>query len=166
MNIMKVKDYCRQIKGLINRFLVDKFMLDRRWVQNHIANCPRCQRRVMLLGKVELAISLLKSQPHRLDLLMRANTQAIGVLKHSLRSATRAEMLRNVRPEPGFFERCARYKRSFANAAACIAIAFLMKASVFSSGQTFESEAGKAMKHYYASQAGEDIARDVFTTQV
>jgi anti-sigma factor RsiW len=166
MRTIKVKNYCRQLKDLINRFLVDKLMLDRHWVRNHIANCPRCQRRVMLLGKVELAISLLKSQPHRLDLLMRANTQAIGVLKHSLRTTTKARLLRNVRPEPGIFERCARYKRSFANAAACIAIAVLLKSGAFSSAQVFESKGRKAVEHYYASQAGEDIARDIFTKQV
>jgi hypothetical protein len=119
----------------------------------------------MLLGKVELAISLLKSQPHRLDLLMRANTQAIGVLKHSLRTTMKAEMLRKIQPEPGIFERCARYKRSFANAAACIAIAVLLKSGVFSSAQAFESQSRKAVEHYYASQAGEDIARDIFTKQ-
>lgn len=165
MRAIKVENYCRQLKGLINRFLVEKFMLDRRWVRNHIADCPRCQRRVMLLGKVELAISLLKSQPHRLDLLKRANTQAIGVLKHSLRTTTKARLLRNVCPEPGIFERCARYKRSFANAAACIAIAVLLKSGAFSSAQVFESKGRKAVEHYYASQAGEDIARDIFTKQ-
>lgn len=165
MHTIKVKNYCRQLKELVNRFLVDKIMLDRNWVQDHIANCPRCQRRVMLLGKVELAISLLKSQPHRLDLLKRANTQAIGVLKHSLRSATKAEMLCKIQPEPGIFERCARYKRSFANAAACIAIAVLLKSGAFSSAQAFESKGRKAVEHYYASQAGEDIARDIFIKQ-
>jgi hypothetical protein len=119
----------------------------------------------MLLGRVELAISLLKSQPHRLDLLMRANTQAIGVLKHSLRATTKAQLLRNIRPEPGIFERCAKYKRSFINAAACIAIAVLLKSGAFSSAQAFESQGRKAVEHYYASQAGEDIARDIFTKQ-
>jgi hypothetical protein len=118
----------------------------------------------MHLGKVELAISLLKSQPHNLDLLMRANTQAIGVLKHSLRATTRAEHLRNARPEPSILERCSRYRHSFANAAACIAIAVLMKNNIFLSAKTFESKGRKAMEHYYASQAGEDIARDIFTT--
>jgi len=164
MWVVKKKNYCRQLKDLMYKLLTDKFNVDRHWVRNHIANCPRCQRRIMHLGKVELAISLLKSQPHNLDLLMRANTQAIGVLKHGLRTTTRAEHLRNVRPEPGILERCSMYKHSFANAAACIAIAVLMKSSTFSSAKTFESESRKAVEHYYASQVGEDIARDIFTT--
>jgi hypothetical protein len=164
MWVVKEKNYCRQLKDLMYQLMTSRFSVDRHWVRNHIANCPRCQRRIMHLGKVELAISLLKSQPHNLDLLMRANTQAIGVLKHSLRTTTRAEHLRNARPEPSILERCSRYKHSFANAAACIAIAVLMKSSIFSSAKTFESKGRKAVEHYYASQVGEDIARDIFTT--
>ena len=160
----KAKNYCRQLRDRVLRLLADSFTLDRHWIQNHIANCPRCQRRLARLGKVELAISLLKSQPHSLDLLMRANTQAIGVLKHCLRTTAKAEHLRNIRPDLSIIERCSRYKHSFANAAACIAIAVLMKSSAFSSAKMFESKGQKAVEHYYASNAGEDIARDIFTT--
>jgi hypothetical protein len=95
---------------------------------------------------------------------MRANTQAIGVLHRSLRTAPKAELLRNARPEPSIFERCSKYKHSLANAAACIAIAILMKNSVFYSAKTFEAEGQKAVEHYYTSRAGEDIARDIFST--
>ena len=164
MWVVKKKNYCKQLKVLMYQLLTDKFSVDRHWVRNHIANCPRCQRRIMRLGKVELAISLLKSQPHELDLLMRANTQAIGVLKHSLRTTTRAEHLRNARPEPGILERCSRYKHPLANAAACITIAVLMNSNAFSSAKTFESEGRKVVEHYYASQVGKDIADDIFTT--
>ncbi len=164
MWVVKKKNYCRQLKDIMYQLLTDRFDVDRHWVRNHIANCPRCQRRIMRLGKIELAISLLKSQPHNLDLLMRANTQAIGVLKHSLRTTTRAEHLRNIRPEPGILERCSRYKHPLANAAACIAIAALLKSSAFSSAQTFETKSRKAVEHYYASQVGKDIADDIFTT--
>ncbi|MCJ7728822.1 MAG: hypothetical protein MUO27_02935 [Sedimentisphaerales bacterium] len=164
MEAVKEKNYCRQLKDLICQLLAGRYSLDRHWVRSHITNCPRCQRRLAHLGKVELAISLLKSQPHSLDLLMRANTQAIGVLKHCLRTTTKAEQLRNARPDLSIIERCSRYKQSFANAAACIAIAVLMKSSTFSSAQTFETKGRKAVEHYYASQAGEDIARDIFTT--
>jgi hypothetical protein len=161
---VKEKNYCRQLRDRAFRLLAASFSPDRHWIQNHIVNCPRCQRRLAHLGKVELALSLLKSQPHNLNLLMRANTQAIGVLKHCLRATTKAEHLRNARPDLSIIERCSRYKQSFANAAACIVIAVLMKSSTFSSAQTFETKGRKAVEHYYASQAGEDIARDIFTT--
>lgn len=164
MWVMKKKNYCRELKNLMYQLLTDKFNIDRHWVRNHIADCPRCQRRIMHLGKVELTISLLKSQPHDLDLLMRANTQAIGVLKRSLRTTTKAEHLRNARPEPGIPERCSIYKHPLANAAACIAIAALINSSTFSSAKAFESKSRKVVENYYASRVGEDIARDIFTT--
>ena len=159
----KGKNYCRQLRDRVLMLLADSFSLDRHWMQNHIANCPRCQRRLAHLGKVELAISLLKSQPHNLNLLMRANTQAIGVLKHCLRTTAKAEHLRNIRPDLSIIERCARYKNSFASVAACIVIAVLIKGSAFSSAKMFESKGKKAVENYYASNAGEDIARDIFT---
>ena len=160
----KGKTCCRQLRDRVLRLLADSFAPDRHWIQNHIANCPRCRRRLSHLGNVELAISMLKSQPHNLDLLMRANTQAIGVLKHCLRTTAEAERLRNIRPDLSIIERCSRYKHSFANVAACIAIAILMKSGTFSSARMFESKGQKAVEHYYASNAGEDIARDIFTT--
>ena len=160
----KGKNYCRQIRDRVFRKLADSFTLDRHWIQNHVANCPRCQRRLAGLGRVELAISLLKSQPHRLDLLMRANTQAVGVLKHSLRTTAKAEQLRNARPEQNIIERFSGYKRPLVNAAACIAIALIMKGGTFLSAQEIENRGQKAMEHYYASNAGEDIARDIFST--
>jgi hypothetical protein len=75
-----------------------------------------------------------------------------------------AEHLRNAHPEPSILERCSKYKHSFANAAACIAIAVLMNSSAFSSAKTFENKSRKAVEHYYDSQVGEDIASDIFTT--
>ena len=160
----KAKTCFRQLRDRVLRLLADSFTPDQHWIQNHIANCPRCQRRLARLGNVELAISMLKSQPHNLDLLMRANTQAIGVLKHCLRTTTKAEHLRNVRPDLSIIEKYSRYKHSFANVAACIVIALLMKSGTFSSAKIFETKSQKAMEHYYASNAGEDIARDIFTT--
>jgi hypothetical protein len=160
----KGKSYCRQLRDRALRLMANSFSPDRHWIQDHIANCPRCQRRLAHLGKVELAISLLKSQPHNLNLLMRANTQAIGVLKHGLRTTSKAEMLRNIRPDLSIMERAAKYRNSFASVAACIVIAILVKNGAFSSAKMFESKGQKAVEHYYASNAGEDIARDIFTT--
>jgi hypothetical protein len=160
----KGKNHCRQIKDRVLRLLAESFSLDRYWIQNHIANCPRCQRRLAHLGKVELAMSLLKSRPHNLSLLMRANTQAIGVLKHCLRTTPKAEHLRTIRPDLSIIERFAGYKHALAGVAACIVIAFVMKYGAFSSAKMLESKGQKAVEHYYASNAGEDIAHDIFTT--
>ena len=142
--------------------------------QNHITNCSRCQPREIgrndrpshgvSYGKVNLALSAIKSQPHKLDLLMCANAQAIGVLKHSLRRAQKAKKLRTIRPEPKLRERFGKYASSTANIAACIAIMLLMKIGVFSSMDTFQTQGQKVIKQYYASRVGDDLADEIFPT--
>lgn len=94
---------------------------------------------------------------------MRANTQAIGVLKHSVRNAPKARRLKTMLPEPKLFERYSKYKSSIANVAACIAILFLMKTGVFSSMDKFQTEGQKVIKQYYASRVGEEIANEIFS---
>jgi len=154
---------CRRIRGWLYKAIINRFHLDADWIQNHIANCPRCNRRLVDVGKVNLALSAIKSQPHKLDLLKRANTQAVGVLKHSLREAPKAEKLRAMLPEPKLFEKCGKYAHSTANVAACITILLLMKIGIFSSMDTFQTQGQKAVEQYYASQVGEDLADEIFS---
>lgn len=154
---------CRQIRAWLHNIISSRLGLDADWVKNHIVNCPRCHRRLVSVGKVNLALSAMKSQPHKLDLLMRANTQAIGVLKHSLRRAPKARKLRAMRPEPKLLERCSKYMHSAANVAACIAILLLMKIGIFSSMDKFQTQGQKVVEKYYASQVGEDLADEVFS---
>lgn len=154
---------CRRIRAWLHKAIISRFHVDADWVQNHIANCPRCNRRLVNVGKVNLALSAMKSQPHKLDLLMRANTQAIGVLKHSLRRAPKAQKLKAMLPEPKLFEKCGKYAHSTANVAACIAILLLMKIGIFSSMDKFQTQGQKVVEQYYASQVGEDLADEVFS---
>ncbi len=97
MNTIKTDKKCRKIRGWLSELVSTRIGFSADWVQNHIATCPRCRRRFAGFGKVMLAFSVIKAQPHNLDLLMRANTQAIGVLKHGLRNAPRAAKLRKMR---------------------------------------------------------------------
>jgi len=135
------------------------------WLQSHISSCPRCQRRLVSLGKVNLALSLMKARPHSLSLLMRANEQAIGVLKHGLRAEPQAARLKTTLPEPKLVERCGRYGHSVGHLAACVTVLLLMKIGVFSSMDTFQTEGQEIMRQYYARQVGQDLAEDVFPAQ-
>jgi len=155
---------CGSIRGWLYKAISSRINFEADWIQNHISNCPKCQRRIASMGKVNLALSLIKSQPHSLDLLMRANAQAIKMLKHSLRDCPSAEKLKTILPEPGLFERCAKYRNPITNTAACFAILFLMKAYVFSSMSSCRDQGQKTLKHYYATQAGQDIADEIFPT--
>ena len=153
---------CRRTRGWLSEAISRRFDPDAHWLQSHIANCPRCQSRFASYGKVNLAISAIKSQPHKLDLLMCANEQTIGVLKHSLRRAKKAGELKKVRPEPKFLEKYSRYSSSALNVAACMTILLLMKIGVFSSMNMFQSQGEKAIKIYYANRIGNDLADEIF----
>ena len=154
---------CRRIRSWLYTAVNSRFALEAKWVQKHIAECPKCTRRLAAVGRVSLALSTIKAQPYKSDLLMRANAQAVGVLKHSLRQAPKAQELKKALPRPGLFERCGKYGHSLANLAACLVILLLMKVGVFSSVDKFQSEGERVVKHYYASQAGEDLANDIFS---
>ncbi len=166
MYLDRKENRCRRLRVWLYNFLARRFTLDWRWIQNHIADCPRCRRRIADLGRVDLAFSLLKSEPHSIDLLRRANAQAIGVLKRTLRSTAKAQQLRTIRPEPTFVEKCGRYKHALINAAACIVIALLMKSGTFFSADRLQRESRKAVEHYYAKQVGSDLASEVFRPPV
>jgi hypothetical protein len=163
MKSTKTKNKCSQIRAWFYKAISSRFGPDADWLQNHIGNCPRCQRRIVSSSKVNLAISLMKSQRHRLDLLMCANAQAIGVLKHCLRQEPKARKLKKTLPEPKLLERCSKYGHSIANVAACIAILILMKIGVFSSMDNFHTQGQKAYQQYYAKQVGEDLASEIFS---
>ncbi len=159
---MKLNNQCRRIRIWLYTAMSRRFGPEASWLHNHILYCPRCQHRLVSCGKVNLALSFIKSQPHGLDLLMRANTQAIAVLKHSLRREPKAQKLERKLPEPKLLERCSRYGHSVANLAACIVILLLMKIGVFSSMDKFNTQGQQVMKQYYARQVGEDLADEVF----
>lgn len=153
---------CRRIRRGLTGGLRRRLTPEAPWVQRHVANCPRCQKRLAALGQVDLALSFIKSQPHGRDLLTRANAAAVRMLDHSLRQAAQAKELEQARPEVRFLEWCGRYRTALTNVAACLAILFLTKAGIFSSFDKAQTRGEAVLKHYYAAQAGEDVAREIF----
>ena len=73
---MKFKNKCRRIRGWLYTTASKRFNSEAGWLKDHIVNCPKCRRRLVSCGKVNLALSFMKTQPHSLDLLMRAETQS------------------------------------------------------------------------------------------
>ena len=166
MTQTKTNNKCRRIRARLYSAISKSFGPDANWLNEHIMRCPRCRQRLISCGKVNLALSFMKNQPHGLDLLMRANTQTIAVLKHSLRSEPKAHELEKKLPEPKMLERCSKYGHSVANLAACILILLLMKIGVFSSMDQFHNQGQRVIKQYYTRQVGEDLADEVFPTDV
>ena len=155
---------CKDIRDRLNKIISSCLSFDAVWVQNHIVNCPRCQKRFSSIGKVHLALSLLKSKPHQLDLLKQANIQTIDTLAHSVRQHHKAQKLKIARPEPGLVEKLSPLKGSLANTAACIAILFLAKMGIFNSMEKFQADSRKAIENYYQKQVGRDISNEIFSS--
>ena len=163
MKMARVNNECRRIRTSLYSAASKRFGPDAGWFQRHVAGCPRCRRRLAASRKVDLAFSLVKTQPHKLDLMARANARAIAVLKHSLRAEPEVSNLKTKLPEPKLPEIFRGCGRSVANAAACVAILLLMKTGVLSSMNQFHSTGQKGMEQYYARRIGEDLAGEIFT---
>jgi hypothetical protein len=153
---------CNDIKSWLFNALSKNISLDAAWVRRHIASCPKCRKRFLLSSRVDVALQLIKSQPHSLNLLAQANCKAVSMLNHSLRYSTKAQKLKAALPEPALFEKLRKYRTAVANTAACITILLLMKAGMFCSTRKFQNDGEKAMRYYYASRIGDDIADEIF----
>ena len=162
MTKLNIKNKCSQTSSALAKALAKHLSFNSGWLQNHIANCPRCQQRLNRTGKVNIALALLKSQPHTLDLLKRANTQAINVLKHTLRYAPKAEKLKDIRPEPKWFFRYYNLNRSIVNAAACILVLLLLKIGLFSSMDNIKQHGNIVLKNYYSKHLDQNTVSDIF----
>ncbi len=162
MTRIKANNECRRTRAWLLSAMSSRFGPDTDWLQNHISKCMRCLLGLVSRSKVNLALSFMKTQPHKLDLLMRANAQVIGVLKHCLRQTPKARQLRTKLPEPKLLEQCGKYGYSAATSAVCIAILLLMKVSVFSFMDKFHTETQKVIRQYYARQVGQDLADGIF----
>jgi len=159
---------CRRIGAWLYSIMNRHFGPDANWLRGHIADCPRCQRRLVASGKVHLALSFMKTQPHELGLLMRANKQAVSVLKHSLRQEPKAQELKagfsSTKPLQKY-RKFGKYGFSIGSLAACIAVLFLMKIGLFSSVDTVHNKGRRVIKQYYVRNVGQDLADDVFTAE-
>jgi hypothetical protein len=131
------------------------------FLRNHIEHCPRCSRRLMDLHRVELAIHLTKSQTHSMDLLSRANTAALCMLKHSLRFTPKAEKLRTAHPEPGWTTRHSFILEKVFNVAACLLVLVLVKCGTTAFLRDVHHDGTKVMYNYYAKNLGQDVANDL-----
>lgn len=150
------------MRSRLRESLCAKLGSEARWVQRHVAHCPTCRRRLVASGKVDLALSVVKSQCQRLDLPMRANACAVRMLNHALREAAEARGLERTTAEPSLIERCGKYESVLTSVAACVAILFLTKTGLFSSLDRARAQGREVMKQYYSSQAGEDLASEIF----
>jgi hypothetical protein len=115
----------------------------------------------MSLHRVEWAILLTKSQSHSCDLLGRANTAALHMLKHGLRFAPRADKLRAARPETGWLIGHSAALEKVFNVAACLMVLAMIKFGTTSFLKDVQQDGTKVMHNYYAKNIGQDMANEL-----
>jgi len=129
---------------------------------DHIATCPRCQKRLALANRVELALDLLKTQPHSMDLLAQANTKAIGVLKHSLRYAPKSEKLRHARPDVHWLDKKRPVIERVLNMAACLFVVLMMRMGINSTLTDVKTTGQAVLHNYYARNLDSQTVDEIF----
>lgn len=134
-----------------------------RRLSDHIAACPRCQKRLAMANRVELAIGLLKSQCHEMDLLARANAKAINVLNHSLRTAPQTAQLRRSQPDCSWLEKRSFVIEKILNVAACLFVIVMIRMGVTSSFMEMQSQGKNALHNYYARNLDSQTADDLLS---
>lgn len=160
---LKVKNQCKRIRHKLSDAVIGKLTAHGGWVDSHIAKCPRCRARLQRIGDVEFALSIIKSQPQSLDLLAKANTQAVNVLKHSLREAPKADQLKQGHDHKEWYEKSGEYLVPLSKTAACLAIVLFMKMGIISSMNDFRKEGDSIVKHHYAKYLGDEYADEIFS---
>ena len=155
----------RKYKVLRDRMrisLMCKISSDNYWLGRHVEHCPSCQKRIELYGRVDMAMGLLKTERHSIDLLARANCQTVNVLRHSLRNTSEAEGLKHVVEEAKWQKKYIPCLSQLSNVAACLLIMICMRAGIFSSIDGLHKQGHNAAKTYYANRLGQSCANDLF----
>ena len=158
----KLKTNCKSIRARIANALAERLDLDNGWLAVHVASCPRCRKRFGNIARVDLAFTLLRSQPHTTGLFTRANTKAVNSLKHSLRNTPKAEKLKNFQPSPNWFQRNTGLLSSVTNVAACLAVLFLLKTGIFTSINKFNEKGKESLHNYYSKRLDKSICDEIF----
>lgn len=129
---------------------------------DHIATCPKCQKRLALTNRVQLAFDLLKTQPQSPNLLAAANSKATGVLKHSLRHAPKSEKLRHSVQDQHWIEKKRPILERILNVAACLFVMGMIRMGVTSSITDIRRQGETAVHNYYARNLDSQLLGEIF----
>jgi len=131
-------------------------------LNDHVAQCPRCQRRLAMVHRVELALTLVKTQPQDIGLLARANTKALNTLKHSLRNAPKSAALRIAKADLSRLEKMRPGLERVLSAAACVFIVFMIKTGISRSLLDYKEQGEAVIKNYYARNLDDSLFNEIF----
>lgn len=163
MNILKDKNQCcaalEKPDGLFSS--LRGRILSR--LKDHVAECPKCQKRLALVNRVEIALMLIKSQPYKLDLLSRANQQALNVLSRSLRHTSKSDSLKTARSDKNRIEKIRPVFERLLNTAACLFIIVMIKTGISGSLTDYRKKGQTAIENYYARNLDRQTMDELFS---
>jgi hypothetical protein len=131
-------------------------------LSDHVAHCPRCQRRLAMVNRVELALTLVKTQPLSMGLLARANHKALDVLKHSLRNAPKSAALRIAKADLSRLEKIQPGFERILNVAACVFVVLMIKTGISHSLLDYKEQGEAVIENYYARHLDSQLFDDIF----
>lgn len=157
-------NYCRKIRKNRSGFwsALRSRVLER--LSDHVSHCSRCQRRLAIISRVEIAMMLMKTQPQDVGLLARANNKALDTLKHSLRKAPQSAALRTTQSDLSRFEKIRPGLERVMNIAACIFVILMIKMGVSSSLMDYKQQGEAAIHSYYARNLDSQTFNEIFPT--
>ncbi|MCF7957608.1 MAG: hypothetical protein K9M57_04075 [Phycisphaerae bacterium] len=150
------KNKCRQTREWLSESVDHPPQGKSGWLIGHIAQCPRCQKRMSGYARISLGLSLMKSQPHDINLMSNANQQAIKYLKRNLRDVPKANELKHAKPKNNPLNCIRTYSQAIVNAAACVTILFLMKIGVYSTFDKVQTKGQNIVMTQYDKHLGDD----------
>jgi len=132
-------------------------------LNDHVTHCPRCQRRLAIVNRVEIAMMLMKTQPQDIGLLARANSKALDMLKHSLRNAPQSAALRTMQVDQSRFEKIRPGLERALNVAACVFVVIMIKTGVSNSLLDYKKQGENVIHNYYARNLDSELFDALFT---
>ncbi|MHC4385692.1 MAG: hypothetical protein ACYTEU_05095 [Planctomycetota bacterium] len=157
------KDQCRRMRGgPVSLFGAIRMRVMKR-LSNHIAECPRCQRRLTALNRVEIGFMLVRTQALDIGLLAKANTQAVNVLKNSLRNSPKSAVLRSAKADLSRLEKMRPGFERVLGAAACVFIVLMIKTGVSHSLLDYQEQGEAVIKNYYARNLDDQLFDEIFS---
>ena len=151
---------CRLAATWLEQVAMDRLRRPIERLREHALHCPHCRQRLLGVNRLQMGLTLMQTQVHAPDLLMRANRRAIAALSYTVRDLPQAEVLRHAQPKFPWRQRMARYGQSISHAAACLAVMLCLRLGIFQSVTKLQEGTQRMAQEYQAHHIGDALNDD------
>ena len=162
MNDTRHNEHCKSLRAARRGFWASVRQRFSERCLDHVAHCPRCQKRLAAMQRVELSLCLMRTQPHTMELLGKANTSALKYLTRTSRQTACAEQLRCATHQPHRLEKASPMLERLINVAACLFVVLMIRVGLTNKMFQIKEQGTKVMENYYARNLDPQLFEDVF----